>query len=76
MIQFIIAIVLLVITYLVTPRPKASDATANLLSDKDFPISTEQTPIPVIFGEVLLKQPNVVWWGDVKTRPISRDAGG
>lgn len=72
MYQLIVAIVLIIISVLLTPRPRHSDPAASQLSDKDFPISTEQTPIPVVFGECILRQPNVVWWGDVKTRPISR----
>lgn len=74
MIQLIIAIILIIVSYLITPRPRHSDPTAAQLSDKDFPVSQEQTPIPVVFGEVILKQPNVVWWGDVKTREIRKSA--
>lgn len=68
--QLIIALILIIASYLLTPRPKNQDPTASQLSDKDFPISQEQTPICVVFGEVTLKDPNVVWWGDVKTRAI------
>lgn len=58
------------------PRPKQDSAKPGTLGDKDFPIASESTPIPVVFGTVILSQPNVVWWGDVKTEEIRSEGGG
>lgn len=47
------------------------DATAGKL---DTPTADEGSPIPVVFGTVLVKQPNVVWYGDAATTPIKASA--
>lgn len=74
-IQLVIAIVMLIISYLIMPKPKRSDPTAQTLTDSDFPIANESDEIPVVFGEVILAAPNVVWWGDVRTREIRKSGG-
>ncbi|AEY69556.1 tail assembly protein [Burkholderia phage vB_BceS_AH2] len=74
-IQLIIALVMLVISYLIMPKPKRNDPTVQALKDDDFPLADEGNEIPVVFGECVLAAPNVVWWGDVKTREI-RSSGG
>jgi len=33
-------------------------------------------PIPVVFGEVLIEAPNVVWYGDSEAQPIYSGGGG
>jgi hypothetical protein len=73
--QLIVAFVLLVVSYLLMPKQKRSDPTVQTITDEDFPLAEEGTEIPVVFGEVVLAAPNVVWWGDVKTREI-RSSGG
>jgi len=74
-IQLIIAIIMLIISFLMMPKPKRSDPAAQTLSDSDFPIANESDEIPVVFGEVVLAQPNIVYWGDVKTREIRKSGG-
>ena len=50
----------------------------NLLpSDIDhIPVAEAGKPIPVVFGRRFVRQPNVVWWGDVKTEAIKKKMGG
>lgn len=74
-IQLIIAIIMLIVSFLLMPKPKRADASAQTLSDSDFPIASESDEIPVVFGEVVLASPNVVWWGDVRTREIRKSGG-
>lgn len=52
-----------------TPKPAA-------LSDVDAPTAEEGRPIPVVFGAVLIRGPNVVWYGDLRADPIYSSAGG
>lgn len=73
--QLIFALVMLVISYLIAPKPKNTDPAVTTLTDSDFPIAQETDEIPVVFGQVVLAQPNVVWWGDVKTREIKKSGG-
>lgn len=52
------------------PRPKPAE-----LSDVDAPTAEEGRPIPVVFGMVLIKGPNVVWYGDLAAEPIKKNGG-
>ena len=71
--QLIFLVVVAIVSYALTPKPKNADPA--IIQDSDIPIAAEGTPIPVVFGEVWLKQPNVVWYGDLKTTPIHRSGG-
>jgi len=42
----------------------------------NVPVAEAGKPIPVVFGRRFLRQPNVVWWGDVKAEPITMKTGG
>ena len=45
--------------------PKAPTPTPAALTDLDLPTAEIGRSIPVVFGSVLLKSPNVVWYGDL-----------
>lgn len=71
------AIAVLVVSVLVqyalqpkTPQPQAAE-----LKDFEAPTADEGRPVPVVFGSVLVRSANVVWYGDLKTTPI-RSKGG
>lgn len=53
-----------------TPQPQAAE-----LKDFEAPTADEGRPVPVVFGSVLVRSANVVWYGDLKTAPI-RSKGG
>lgn len=42
----------------------------------NVPVATAGKPIPVVIGRRFVRQPNVVWWGDVKAEPITMSLGG
>ena len=50
-----------------TPAPPPSAG----LKDFDVPVATDGKEIPVLFGTREVTQPNVVWYGHLKTRPIT-----
>lgn len=52
------------------PQPKPA-----ALSDLQAPTAEEGRPIPVVFGAVLLRGANVVWFGDLESEPIKQKAG-
>ncbi len=56
------------------PRPPAPKPAA--LSDVDAPTAEEGRPIPVVFGAVLIRGSNVVWYGHLRADPIYSSAGG
>lgn len=59
-----------VLTELLRPKPRLEDAKPAGLGDFNVPTATEGRPVPVIWGRVLLKGPNVVWYGDLQADPI------
>ena len=69
--QFAISLVL---SYVLRPsQPKQADAQPQ---EFEPPETQEGTPIPVIFGTVKMKNPAVLWYGDLDTIPIYAEEGG
>lgn len=68
----IVWVVSMVVSALLTPRPKTTTPEAGQL---EAPMASTNAPIPVLFGTRTIKQPNCVWYGDVRTTPI-RSSGG
>lgn len=64
-------IVALVVAYAYSPKP---EDTAQL-QQVEAPTADEGREIPVLFGTRDIKQPNVVWYGDVKTVAIRKKGG-
>lgn len=50
--------------------PKPQNAKPASLEDFDVPVAEEGLEIPEVFGTANLKAPNVVWYGDLKTKAI------
>ncbi len=71
--QFLAVFVLaMVVTRVLAPKPK--DPAPGDISGQ-MPTADAGREIPVLFGTRIIGQPNVVWWGDVKTKKIE-DGGG
>lgn len=68
-----ILVVSSVIVAALTPRPPAPKPAA--LEDFDLPIAEDGAPMPVVFGEVTLRGPNVLWYGDLVVHPIKKKGG-
>jgi hypothetical protein len=60
----IIGIVLQVISYILTPRPKGPKP--EEVKDLEAPTSDAGRPMPVVFGTLTVKSPNCLWYGQVK----------
>lgn len=52
------------------PPPKPAT-----LTDFNMPTAEPGRPIPVVFGTVALTAPNIVWYGDLKAKPIKTSSG-
>lgn len=52
----------------VTPKPATLDSF-------DMPTAEPGRNLPIIFGEVLMEDPNVVWYGDLGYRKIKSKSG-
>lgn len=56
---------------LLKPRPRVENARPAGLGDFQFPTATEGRPIPLVWGTVLVKGPNVVWHGDLQQEAVT-----
>lgn len=65
---FIVLVVTNLIAAALAPKPPKPKPAA--MEDFDIPIAEEGKPIPVVFGSVLIKGPNVLWYGDLKSKAI------
>ena len=71
---FAVLVISAFITAALAPRPPQPKPAA--LGDFQVPTAEEGRPIPVAFGEVWMRGPNVLWYGDLRTEPIRRGGGG
>ena len=55
--------------------PKPPAPTPACLPAGEAPTPEEGRPIPVVFGTVLLRGANVVWYGDLEAEPIRKKGG-
>jgi hypothetical protein len=74
LIQLVVMIVAALITAALQPKPPVPKPLS--ITDFDIPTAEEGRPIPVVFGEVLVKGSNVVWYGNLTTSPIKSSGGG
>ena len=63
--QILVAVVLMVASFLLMPKPKSSSSTDT--QSTDDPKASAGTPVKVVFGTVTIKDPNVLWYGDKST---------
>lgn len=66
---FVISIVL---NELLGPKPAIEDARPKGLGDFQFPTATEGRVVPIVWGRVRLRGPNVVWYGDLEQYALTK----
>lgn len=77
--QIIYYVVMIAATiYSVVMALTRKSSVPNLLPSEidNIPVAQAGKPIPVVFGRRYIRQPNVVWWGDVRVEPITMKTGG
>lgn len=72
-VQIAIMVVSAILSYALAP--KAPQPPKPTLEDFDFPTAEEGRPVPVVFGEVWITGPNILWYGDLDTTPIKVKGG-
>ncbi len=70
--MWVVWLVLMVVSYMLAPKPKVQRAEVQ---EGEVPTASASDPIPVVFGEVEIKQSNVVFWGDPYTKAIKTKSG-
>lgn len=68
--QIALFVVSIVISYAMQPKPP--NPKPPTLEEMNVPTTEEGRELPWVFGEWLFKDPNCVWFGDLKTRPIRK----
>jgi hypothetical protein len=69
----VVIIVAVLLSVALAPKPPEPKPAA--LSDIDAPTAEEGRPIPVVFGSVLIRGANVIWFGDLDADPIKKSGG-
>lgn len=66
-----------VVTYAVvvarTPKPQSRPPAG--IEEFQVPTAKEGREVPILFGTRLIKGPNVVWYGDLRTEAIRKKGG-
>lgn len=60
---------------LFAPRPDPQTQPPAAIEDLNVPTAKAGKEIPVVFGCVTCRDPNVVWYGDLRTTPIKSKGG-
>jgi hypothetical protein len=66
----VIFVVTIVSAIMLAPKPPKDRGPATL-ADFDIPTAEDGRPMPIIFGTVLFKSPNNIWYGDLATHKIT-----
>lgn len=69
----LVLLVAAVVSIALAPKPPAP--TPPSLEDIEVPSTEEGTPVPVVFGEVWIRSPHVLWYGDLSAEPIQKKGG-
>lgn len=70
---FIAIIVVALLSYALMPETKSQKAPA--LGDFSVPTAEDGRDVTEIFGTVWIGDPNVINFGNLRTRPITADSG-
>ncbi len=70
--SLIISTALMVVGELIRPKPRVPNEEPAGLDDFDFPTAEEGRALPLVVGKVLLKGPNVTWYGDLLATALTR----
>lgn len=72
--QIIWLVVMILLSDILAPSPEDQAKRGNIQSI-DFPTATEGRPIPIVYGTVVLKSLNMLWYGDLKSKAVTDETG-
>lgn len=64
----VILIIALVAAFAMQPKPQQPKAA--ILEDFELPVAEDGKAAPVIFGDCWTEDPNVLWYGNLRTTPV------
>lgn len=74
-IYVVLLVVSMVLSFLLTPKPKIENARPKPLGDFNVPTATENRAVPIVWGTVDIRGPNVLWYGNLKVVGIVQKQG-
>ena len=69
----VLFVVTIALSELLRPKPNIEDQRPAGLGDFQVPTTTEGRVVPLIWGRVRQKGPNVIWYGDLRQDAITED---
>ena len=74
-VALLIGLALNIIAYLIMPKPKAPKPEAA--KDGENPVAEAGKPLPVLSGSMIIKELNILWYGEksTQTRVITEKGG-
>lgn len=68
-----VMIVSMIVSYALRPTPQQPNP--QTIEDLNIPTVKEGTPVAVVFGDVWVDSPQIVWYGALSTQPIKSSGG-
>jgi hypothetical protein len=65
LLQILVSVAISFVAAIIMPRPKTEKP--DEVKDLELPTAEAGRPIPVVFGEITVKSPNVLWYGEKRT---------
>lgn len=72
-VQAVIMIVAIIVAVALAPKPPQPKPAA--LAEFDAPTAEEGKPFSKVFGQCWVRDPNVIWYGDLSSEPIRKKGG-
>lgn len=70
--MIVVMVASVAVSFVLAARIKGHSRKPSGLSEFQVPTAEVGREIPVLFGTRLLKGPNVVWYGDLRTQAIKK----
>jgi hypothetical protein len=71
-VMFIISVVITLAMEFLRPKPDVEGSRPKGLGDFQFPTATEDRMVPIVWGTMDIKGPNVTWFGDLATFKVRK----
>jgi hypothetical protein len=71
-IMLFVTVALFLVSALLSPKPDIEDAKPAGLGDFQVPTADETRTVPIMWGTIDIKGPNVIWYGDLSTVKIKK----
>ena len=72
LVMLLVTVALFLVSALLAPKPDIEDAKPAGLGDFEVPTADETRPVPILWGTIDIKGPNVIWYGDLRTVKIRK----